>query len=173
MGFSLRMQGFVSIRKFINIVRFAWLSHIGLFVTPWTIACKAPLSMEFSRQESWSGLPFPTPRDIPHPGIEPIFLACPSLAGGFFTTMPPGKPERAQDSVSEYIPGVQSTGFSTSLVDRFSALESFYSRLKSSEDLHVEFITKHQIGEKCSIFVVPIRGTAAVHQLSRKSKAKP
>ena len=108
--------------------------------------------------------------DLLDPGIKPASLA---LAGGFFTTMPPGKPERAQDSVSEYIPGVQSTGFSTSLVDRFSALESFYSRLKSSEDLHVEFITKHQIGEKCSIFVVPIRGTAAVHQLSRKSKAKP
>ena len=92
MGFSLRMQGFVNIRKFINIVRCVWLSHIGLFVTPWTVACKAPLSMEFSRQEFWSGLPFPTPGDIPQPGLEPIFLAFPSLAGGFFAMVPPGKP---------------------------------------------------------------------------------
>ena len=79
MGFSLRMQGFVSIRKFINIVRFAWLSHIGLFVTPWTIACKAPLSVEFSRQESWSGLPFPTPGDLPEPETEPVSPVVDSL----------------------------------------------------------------------------------------------
>ena len=46
------------------------LSHIQLFATPWTIAHQAPLSMEFSRQEYWSGLPFPSPRDLPDPGIE-------------------------------------------------------------------------------------------------------
>ena len=46
-------------------------SCVQLFVTPWTIACQAPLSMGFSRQEYWSGLPFPPPRDLPHPGIEP------------------------------------------------------------------------------------------------------
>ena len=115
----------------------------------------------------------PSSGDLPNPGIEPTPLMSPALAGRFFTTTPPGKPECAQDSVSEFIPGVTSTGFSMSLVDCFSALESFYSRLKSSEDLHVEFITKHQNGEKCSIFVVSITGTATVHQLSRKSKAKP
>ena len=49
-----------------------WLfSRDPLFATPWTIACQAPLSMEFSRQEYWSGLPFPTPGDLPNPGIEP------------------------------------------------------------------------------------------------------
>ena len=53
------------------------------FVTPWTVARQAPLSMGFSRQEYWSGLPFPFPRDLSHPGIEPASLA---LAGGFFTT---------------------------------------------------------------------------------------
>ena len=47
------------------------LSHIQLFVTPWTVVCQASLSMEFSRQEYCSGLPFPTPRDLPDPGIEP------------------------------------------------------------------------------------------------------
>ena len=45
------------------------LSHIRLFATPWTVACKTPLSMEFSREEYWSG--FPTPRDLPDPGIKP------------------------------------------------------------------------------------------------------
>ena len=47
------------------------LSRVWLFATPWTIACQAPLSMEFSRQENWSGLPFPSPGDLPNPGIEP------------------------------------------------------------------------------------------------------
>ena len=57
-------------------------------VTAWTIACQAPLSMGFPRQEYWSLLPFPSPRDLPDPGIEP---ASPELAGGFFTTEPPGR----------------------------------------------------------------------------------
>ena len=59
------------------------------FTTPWTVAHQAPLLMGFPRQEYWSGLPFPSPRDLPDPGIEP---ASPALAGGFFTTEPPGKP---------------------------------------------------------------------------------
>ena len=59
------------------------LSRIGIFVTPWTVARQAPLSMEFSRQEYWSGLSFPSPGDLPDPGIEP---APPALAGGVFTT---------------------------------------------------------------------------------------
>ena len=50
------------------------------------VAHQAPLSMEFSRQEHWSGLPFPTPGDLRNPGIEPMSLASPALAGGFFTT---------------------------------------------------------------------------------------
>ena len=57
-------------------------------VTLWTIACQAPLSMEFSRQEYWSGLPFPSPGNLLNLGIKP---SCPALAGGFFTTEPPGK----------------------------------------------------------------------------------
>ena len=47
------------------------LSRVRLFATPWTVAYKAPLSMGFSRQEYWSGLPFPSPGDLPDPGIEP------------------------------------------------------------------------------------------------------
>ena len=48
------------------------LSHIQLFVTPWTVARQAPLSVEFSRQEYWSGLPFPPPGDLPNAGIKPV-----------------------------------------------------------------------------------------------------
>ena len=47
------------------------LSHVQLFVTPWTVAYQAPLSMEFSRQENWSGVPFPSPGDLPDPGTKP------------------------------------------------------------------------------------------------------
>ena len=65
------------------------LSHVWLFATPWTVAHQAPVSMEFSRQEYWSTLPFPFPGDLPNPEIEPASLA---LAGRFFTTEPPGKP---------------------------------------------------------------------------------
>ena len=66
-------------------------SHVQLFRTPRTVACQAPLPMEFSRQEYWSGLPFPTSEDLPNSGIQPTFLASPALAGEFFTTSPPGE----------------------------------------------------------------------------------
>ena len=68
------------------------LNHVQLFATLWTVACQAPLSMEFPRQEYWSGLPFPSPGDLPDPGIKPTSLASLALAGGFFATEPPGKP---------------------------------------------------------------------------------
>ena len=60
------------------------------FEASWTVACQAPLSMGFSRQEYFSGLPFPSPGDLPNPGIEP---ESPALAGEFFTAEPPGKPQ--------------------------------------------------------------------------------
>ena len=62
-------------------------SVVRLFETPWTVAHQTPLSMGFSRQEHWSGLPFPSPGDLPNPGIgmEPTSLKSPALAGGFFT----------------------------------------------------------------------------------------
>ena len=58
-------------------------------VTPWTVAHQGPLTTGFSRQEYWSGLPFPSPGDPPDPGMEP---ASPALAGGFFTTERQGSP---------------------------------------------------------------------------------
>ena len=61
-------------------------SHVQLFATPWTVAHQAPLSMGFSRQEYWSGLPYPPPGDLPNPGIESTPLAAPASAGRFFTT---------------------------------------------------------------------------------------
>ena len=60
------------------------------FATPWTVACQASLSMGFSRQENWRRLPFPSPGDLPDPGAEPRSLTSPTLAGGFFTSGPPG-----------------------------------------------------------------------------------
>ena len=65
----------------------SFFSHVQLFATLWTLACKAPLSMGFSRQEYWSRLPFPLPGDFPDPGIELVSLASPALAGKFFTTI--------------------------------------------------------------------------------------
>ena len=60
--------------------------HVWLCVTPWTVAHQASLSMEFSRQEYWNGLPLPAPGDLPYPGIKPESPPSPELAGEFFTT---------------------------------------------------------------------------------------
>ena len=63
------------------------LSRVRLFVTPWTVAYNAPLSVGFSRQEYWSGLPFPSPEDLPDPGIEP---GSPTLWADALPSEPPG-----------------------------------------------------------------------------------
>ena len=65
------------------------LSRVQLFATPWTVTYQAPLSIGFSRQEYWSGLPFPSPRDLPDPGIEP---GSPALQADALTSELPGKP---------------------------------------------------------------------------------
>ena len=62
------------------------LRSVRFFETPWTVAHRAPLSMVFSRQENWNGLPFPTPGDLPNPGIKPASLMSSELAGRLFTT---------------------------------------------------------------------------------------
>ena len=66
------------------------LSHVPLFATPWTIASQAPLSMEFSRQEYWSGLSFPSPGDLPNLRTEP---RSPALQKNSLPTEPPRKPK--------------------------------------------------------------------------------
>ena len=65
------------------------LSHVRLFVTLWTVVHQAPPSMGFSKQEYWSGLPFPSPGDLPDPGIKP---RSPAMQAGALTSEPPGKP---------------------------------------------------------------------------------
>ena len=64
------------------------LNHVQLSVTPWTVAYQSPLSMGFSRQEYWSGLPLPFPGDLPHPGIE---TGSPALQTDALPSEPPGK----------------------------------------------------------------------------------
>ena len=60
----------------------------------YTVACQAPLSMEFSTKEYWSGLPCPPPRSLPNSEMQPMSLMSPALAGRFFTLVPPGKPKK-------------------------------------------------------------------------------
>ena len=67
------------------------VSHVRLFAAPWTVALQPPLFMGFSRQEYESGLPCPLPGDLHDPGIEPMPLTSPAMAGEFFTLAPPGK----------------------------------------------------------------------------------
>ena len=76
-------------------------SCVQLFATLWTVACQAPLSRRLSRQEYWSGLPCPPPGDLPDSGIRPESVISPALAGGFFTTEPPGKPLLPAPQVSD------------------------------------------------------------------------
>ena len=70
-------------------VKVKLLSCVWLFATLWTVAYKAPPTMGFSRQEYWSGLPFPSPGDLPNPGIKP---GSPALEADALTSEPPGKP---------------------------------------------------------------------------------
>ena len=65
-------------------------SHVQLFVTPWTVAHQAPLSMRFSRQEYWRGLPFPSPGDLPNPGLK-LMSHTPAWQEGSLPLLPPGK----------------------------------------------------------------------------------
>ena len=78
-------------REDLHVCMLSYFRHAQLYVTLWTVACQAALSMVFSRKEYLSGLPCPPPGDFPNPGIEPT---CPrsALAGRFFTTSTTGKP---------------------------------------------------------------------------------
>ena len=77
------------------------LSRVWLFVTPWTVAHQAPLSMEFSRQEYWSRQPFPSPADLPNPGIE---AGSPALQADSLPSEPPGKQRMRQlDGITDSI----------------------------------------------------------------------
>ena len=81
-----KRSGFVCVRVCVCAQS---LSCIQVLATPWIVVCQAPLSIAFSRQEYWNGLPFPPPEDLPDPGVEPKCPVTPELAGRFFTTEPP------------------------------------------------------------------------------------
>ena len=84
-----RQQKFQDVRTEVKVKS---LSRVRLFATPWTVAHQSPQSMEFSRQEYWSGLPFPYPGDLPGPGIEPVSLTSPlNWQAGSLPLVPPGK----------------------------------------------------------------------------------
>ena len=92
----LKMFNVIILRKFLCAMwKWTWrwkvksLSHVRLFATPWTVAHKAPPSMGFSKQEYWSVLPFPSPGDLPDPGIEP---RSPTMQADTLTSEPSGKP---------------------------------------------------------------------------------
>ena len=82
----------ISVSSAIFSLKVKLFSCVWLFATPWTVAHQAPQSMEFSRQEYWSGLPFPSPGDLPNPGIEP---GSPALQADTLLSEPPRKPKGA------------------------------------------------------------------------------
>ena len=87
MGNSMKIRQKIKNRPTMKWSEVTLLSCARLFATPWTVVYKAPLSMEFSRQECWSGLPFPSPGDLPDPGIEP---RSPALRADTLPSEPPG-----------------------------------------------------------------------------------
>ena len=93
----LKAPGFPSLLEDKEGKKVNSLSCVRFFATPWTVAYQAPLSMGFSRQEYWSGMPFPSPGGLPDPGIEP---RSPELEADTLTSEPPGKPD-------PYIPWLQ------------------------------------------------------------------
>ena len=80
---------------------------VQLFLTPWTVVLQAALSMGFSRQEYWSALPFPSPGDLPDPGVESLSLAPLALAGRFFTAELTGKPSKGLSCCLIHLLGLQ------------------------------------------------------------------
>ena len=89
--------------KFYVLCEVKSLSRVRLFVTPWTVAYQAPQSVEFSRQENWSGLPFPSPGYLPSPGIEPGSSA---LQADSLLSKPPGKPQAGGTSITPSTKGL-------------------------------------------------------------------
>ena len=81
--------------KSLTVIVLSHFSHVRLFATLWNVTCQAPLSMGFSRQEYWRGLPCPPPGDLPDTGIKPVSFMSPTLAGRFFTTSPTWKAQRS------------------------------------------------------------------------------
>ena len=134
----------------LNLLQEKWkgpsLSRVWLCVTPWTVAHQAPLSVKFSRQEYWSGLPFPPPGDLPDPGIEPTSLTSPALA--FFTIWATREAHTAVYFVSitylpwvlnfvnfdQFLPPAPSNHHSTLCFYEFGYFNSMFFKKKRSND---------------------------------------
>ena len=82
--------------------------RVELFVTPWSVACQAPPSMGFSRQEYWSGLLCPNPGDLPYPGTKSTFLMYPALPGRFFAMSATEEAPHAHSNISVNVPSIPS-----------------------------------------------------------------
>ena len=92
--YFIRSKSSLRLRLKVCTCMLSCFSRVQLYVTLWTVARQVPLSMGFSRQESWSGLPCPPPGDFPNPGIEPLSLMSPALQVNSLPLAPPGKPKR-------------------------------------------------------------------------------
>ena len=108
------------------------LSHVHFFVTPWTVACQAPLSIGFFSQEYWRGLPFPPLGDHPGPGIGPTSPVSPALQTDFLQLSHPGSPKtyfRTQHfSIEEHLAGYRISHISSisSQVNHFNIIDTWY-----------------------------------------------
>ena len=100
-------------------------SRVGLFATLWTVARQAPMSMGFSRQEYWSGLPYHSPEDLPNPGTEPCLISL-ALVGRFFTTSTTWKP-RYSSLVLPYLALLHFSSQSLSLFDMILYVFFFFT----------------------------------------------
>ena len=114
-----------------------FISCVWFFATPWTAAHQASLFLEFSRQEYWDGLPFPSLGNLPNPGIKPASFVSPTLAGGFFTTEPPGE--------TQHLKCISFNPISSSI--RSMTARPFYQRRKLIKELTSWRSWKFQVAE--------------------------
>ena len=129
------------------------------FAFPWTAAHQVPLSMGFSRQEYWSGLPFPPPGDLPHPGIEPMSLVSLALAGGFFTTVPQGFHRKPLDPWTDGLWSLCSwSSWTEKLWASYSNLSLWLTKALGSSYAHGELLSFLLMLKKiCSNYLIDIK----------------
>ena len=110
------------------------LSHVRLFATPWTVAYQASPSMGFSRQEYWSGLPFPSPGDLPDPGIKP---GSPALEADALISEPPRKPPgKPVVNKLDVTPACTKLESLVDTVKKISKMEHQFHEIKLLHDIH-------------------------------------
>ena len=117
------------------------LSHVGLFAIPWTVVYQASLSMGFSRQEYWSGLPFPSPGDLPDPGIEP---RSPALQADTLPSELPGKPERPNNNIKNCNCIINEMLYAHCIVSLMDFLRKLHSAVKLKEMRQMKFMRNGQ-----------------------------